>query len=417
MKFRFAIYLLAFCCALPAAACADGEHGRKEGGKGSGNNDTDCRPYSEKMFVKRQGDDLYISAKMDRSTDIVYWFKRCMFNELYTFYRVGIIGNNDAVPTNKPETQPGVVLNLAYSDNIGPFAVAGCGWCGANHKYMERTARTAYNEGYAVFVDGNRIDGDLAITAGQVEIEVENAILDPSRPYRNAAGEEELRDVLCRESVRYRINRNNIEVAASHRFCNPTPVTIAIYYGMQSMFEGETHLFTPAGAYGDWTPAADVSTFNKGQYPLFRRYLEKNTKAYQSTFLLPDGLGDHSRLGDNDIVFINASYGKSYHKLIADKSMKEGDKINWRGIYTWFVSPLADDTELLCYEGIADGRTAIFIDCKKACKRDLKLPSYLDARKCEVLDSYGRVQVTADGRHTLKISADAAGGSVLLLKK
>ena len=97
--------------------------------------------------------------------------------------------------------------------------------------------------------------------------------------------------------------------------------------------------------------------------------------------------------------------------------MKEGDQINWCGIYTWFVSPLADDTELLCYEGIADGRTAIFIDCKKACKRDLKLPSYLDARKYEVLDSYGRVQVTADGRHTLKISADAAGGSVLLLKK
>lgn len=416
MKFRLAIYLLAFCSLLPVSACTDdGRDGKTDGGNGG--SITDGRPYSEKMFVKRQGDDLYISAKMDRRTDIVYWFKRCMFNELYTFYRVGMTASNDAVPTASPEKQPEVVLNLAYSDNIGPFAVPGCGWCGANHKYMERTARTAYNESYSIYVDGNRVDGDMSAMADRVEIEVENVILDPTRPSRNAAGEEELRDALCRESVRYRIWQNNIEVAASHRFCNRTPVTISIYYGMQSMFDGETHIFTPAGAYGDWTDVAQASSFTKGDYPLFRRYLEKNAEAYQSTFLLPDGVGDHSLLENDDAVFIYASYGKSYHKLIADKSMKEGDEINWRGIYTWFASPIADDAEILCYEGIAEGRTALFIDCKKACRRDLALPSYLDVRDFELLDPYGGIQVAADGRHTLKISADTAGGCVLLLKE
>ena len=71
--------------------------------------------------------------------------------------------------------------------------------------------------------------------------------LDRCDLYRNAAGGEELRDTLCRESVTYTVRRNNIEVTASHRFCNAAPVTIAIYYGMQSMFEGETHVLTPGG--------------------------------------------------------------------------------------------------------------------------------------------------------------------------
>lgn len=415
---RFAIYLLLLGCLWPATAC---EAGSRDDGKGNGNGgnnsqDGNGRPYSERMYVKRQGDDLYISAKMDRRTDIVYWFKRCMFNELYTFYRVGITPNNDAVPTMRPEADPRVVLNLAYSDNIGPFGVAGRGWCGANHKFMERTARTAYNESYAIYVDGKRTDGDIAAWADDVMVEAVNVLLDPRRPYKDAAGAEELRDALCRETVTYRIRRNNIEVAASHRFCNRTPVDIAIYYGMQSMFEGETHMLTSGGAYTDWTAVADA-TFAKKDYPLFRRYVEKNAKAYQSTFLLPEGLGDHSRLGDNDAVFIYASYGKSYHKLIADKRMADGERIAWRGVYTWFQSPLADDAQLLCYEGIVDGRTALFIDCKRACEKELKLPAYLDARDFETFDSNGGIRISADGAHALKVTADAPGGCVLKFKR
>ena len=80
------------------------------------------RPYSEAMYVKRQGGDLYISAKLDGRTDITYWFRRCMFNELYTFYRVGITRNRAALPSTQPEAEPAVLLNSTYSDNIGPFA-------------------------------------------------------------------------------------------------------------------------------------------------------------------------------------------------------------------------------------------------------------------------------------------------------
>ena len=144
MRHRILRRLLICCLLLPASACADKGSGEENGGNG-GNADDGKRPYSEMMYVKRQGDNLYISAKMDASTDILYWFKRCLFNEVYTFYRVGTLPNTDRTPTTRPESEPAEVLNLAYSDNIGPFNIQGGGWCGANHKYMERTARTAYN--------------------------------------------------------------------------------------------------------------------------------------------------------------------------------------------------------------------------------------------------------------------------------
>lgn len=276
--------LLLLGCMAPATALCAGEHAPKRS-RGKGHD----RPYSETMYVKRQGGDLYISAKLDERTDITYWFRRCMFNELYTFYRVGITRNRAALPTTQPEAEPAVLLNSTYSDNIGPFAIPGCGWCGGNHKYRERTARTARSEGYTLLADGNRIEGDTTLWANRVTVEAENVILDPTRPYRNAAGGEELRDTLCRESVTYTVRRNNIEVAASHRFCNAAPVTIAIYYGMQSMFEGETHVLTPGGAYTDWTEAAKASTFTKQEYPLFRRYVEKNRQGTNRPGCCPTG--------------------------------------------------------------------------------------------------------------------------------
>lgn len=404
--------LLLLGCMAPATALCAGEHAPKRS-RGKGHD----RPYSETMYVKRQGGDLYISAKLDERTDITYWFRRCMFNELYTFYRVGITRNRAALPTTQPEAEPAVLLNSTYSDNIGPFAIPGCGWCGGNHKYRERTARTARSEGYTLLADGNRIEGDTTLWANRVTVEAENVILDPTRPYRNAAGGEELRDTLCRESVTYTVRRNNIEVAASHRFCNAAPVTIAIYYGMQSMFEGETHVLTPGGAYTDWTEAAKASTFTKQEYPLFRRYVEKNRQGYQSTWLLPDGLGDHALLDGQDDIFIYAPYGKSYHKLFGNKRIKNGDKTCWRGVYTWFETPIADDADLLCYEGSAGGHTAVFIDCKRACKRTLALPGYLDLRHFGTAEQNGGIRISAAGRNKLKIKAGAPGSCVLLLRE
>ena len=367
MKIKaFVCYFLLLGCLSSAAACGGDDEGAPvppppapPEDAGSGN-----------MRVKTRGENLYIAAKMDGERDIVYWFKRCMFNELYTFYRVGIVRNTASEPIRDPSREPEIELNLAFSDNIGPFAVSGYGWC----------------------------------------VDVVNVILDPSRPLEDG----ELRDPLCRETVHYRIEGRNIEVSASHLFCNTAPVTIETYYGMQSMFANETQTFTSGGAYTDWTVQSGVSQFLKGDYPEFRRFVERNASAYQSSFLLPGGLGDHGMLGDGDIVFIGNSSAKSYHKLISRKRFENGDRIAWRGVYTWFAEPLADDAGLFCYEGAVAGRRALFLDVRVACSRMLELPSGLDARRFDLLDANGDLRVEASGKSALRLSAGGPGGCVLL---
>lgn len=408
MKIRLFLSCLAlFGCLVSATACG------KDDGSG-----TDAPtpptppeiPGSGDMRVRLAGENLYITAKLDAGHDIVYWFKSCLFNQLYTFYRVGLIDNKEEAVSD-PLKEPTTVLNLAYSDNIGPFAVSGNGWCGANHSYKEGgTVRTAATERYSIAVNGVQPTSGVLMKADSVTVDVVNVIYDPSRPLEGGA----LVDPLCRETVHYRIQGGNIEVRVSHAFCPVVPVTVDRYYGMQSMFEGETHTFTSAGAYTDWTPQAEVSRFKKGDYPDFRRYVEKNARAYQSAYLLNEGLGDHAMVSDGGDVFIGNSSNKTYHWLIASKRFSTGDKTSWRGVYTWFTEALADDEDLLCYEGMVGGRRALFIDAKQACSRTIELPEGYDATQFEVSDASGALQVAAEGERALKITSTGVGGRVLL---
>ena len=174
MKIKaFVCYFLLLGCLSSAAACGGDDEGAPvppppapPEDAGSGN-----------MRVKTRGENLYIAAKMDGERDIVYWFKRCMFNELYTFYRVGIVRNTASEPIRDPSREPEIELNLAFSDNIGPFAVSGYGWCGANHSYKEgQKVRTAYNERFSVRANDRPVTGAVL----QKRCDAETSILRPS---------------------------------------------------------------------------------------------------------------------------------------------------------------------------------------------------------------------------------------------
>ena len=369
-----------------------------------------CSNGDSKMRVKITGEDLYISAKLDAETDILYWFKKCMFNELFTFYRVGTIANSMPAPTTLPDTSPASVLNLAYSDNIGPFNITGYGWCGGNHPYLDEVTRTARNVGYHIYVDGKEIKEDMSALTKEIKITVTNEIMNPSKA-DTSSGKTLLNDVLCIESV----YRNNIQVSVSHEFQNESPVTVQMYYGMQSMFEKETHTLTAGGKYTDWTVQKEVSTFTKKEYPSFRRFIEKSVHAYQSSYLFADGLGNHEEIADDDIIFIGNSSNKTYHKIIANKEHKKGDVIHWSGVYTWFKSPVSDDDGLLCYEGIIDNQKVLFIDCKKSVNKMIQLPdgyikkTFTIREKSESITIAGN-KVTTQG---LKIVSDGPGSCVI----
>ena len=373
-----------------------------------------CSNGDSKMRVKITGEDLYISAKLDAETDILYWFKKCMFNELFTFYRVGTIANSMPAPTTLPDTSPASVLNLAYSDNIGPFNITGYGWCGGNHPYLDEVTRTARNVGYHIYVDGKEIKEDMSALTKEIKITVTNEIMNPSKA-DTSSGKTLLNDVLCIETVSYSVYRNNIQVSVSHEFQNESPVTGQMYYGMQSMFEKETHTLTAGGKYTDWTVQKEVSTFTKKEYPSFRRFIEKSVHAYQSSYLFADGLGNHEEIADDDIIFIGNSSNKTYHKIIANKEHKKGDVIHWSGVYTWFKSPVSDDDGLLCYEGIIDNQKVLFIDCKKSVNKMIQLPdgyikkTFTIREKSESITIAGN-KVTTQG---LKIVSDGPGSCVI----
>ena len=373
-----------------------------------------CSNGDSKMRVKITGEDLYISAKLDAETDILYWFKKCMFNELFTFYRVGTIANSMPAPTTLPDTSPASVLNLAYSDNIGPFNITGYGWCGGNHPYLDEVTRTARNVGYHIYVDGKEIKEDMSALTKEIKITVTNEIMNPSKA-DTSSGKTLLNDVLCIETVSYSVYRNNIQVSVSHEFQNESPVTVQMYYGMQSMFEKETHTLTAGGKYTDWTVQKEVSTFTKKEYPSFRRFIEKSVHAYQSSYLFADGLGNHEEIADDDIIFIGNSSNKTYHKIIANKEHKKGDVIHWSGVYTWFKSPVSDDDGLLCYEGIIDNQKVLFIDCKKSVNKMIQLPdgyikkTFTIREKSESITIAGN-KVTTQG---LKIVSDSPGSCVI----
>lgn len=373
-----------------------------------------CSNGDSKMRVKITGEDLYISAKLDAETDILYWFKKCMFNELFTFYRVGTIANSMPAPTTLPDTSPASVLNLAYSDNIGPFNITGYGWCGGNHPYLDEVTRTARNVGYHIYVDGKEIKEDMSALTKEIKITVTNEIMNPSKA-DTSSGKTLLNDVLCIETVSYSVYRNNIQVSVSHEFQNESPVTVQMYYGMQSMFEKETHTLTAGGKYTDWTVQKEVSTFTKKEYPSFRRFIEKSVHAYQSSYLFADGLGNHEEIADDDIIFIGNSSNKTYHKIIANKEHKKGDVIHWSGVYTWFKSPVSDDDGLLCYEGIIDNQKVLFIDCKKSVNKMIQLPdgyikkTFTIREKSESITIAGN-KVTTQG---LKIVSDGPGNCVI----
>lgn len=369
---------------------------------------------SEEMRVKKTGENLYISAKLDSKNDILYWFKKCMFNELFTFYRVGTIANNMPVPTTLPDTSPASILNLAYSDNIGPFSITGFGWCGGNHPYLDEVTRTARNVSYHIYVGGKEIKEDMSTLTKEIKIEVINEIMNPSKADASS-GKIRLNDVLCMETVSYSIYRNNIQVSVTHEFQNESPVTVQMYYGMQSMFEKETHTLTANGKYADWTVQTDVSTFTKKEYPSFRRFIEKSANAYQSSYLFADGLGTHEEISDDDIIFIGNSSNKTYHKMIANREHTKGDVIHWNGVYTWFKSPIVDDDDLLCYEGIIKNKKVLFIDCKKSVDKTIQLSANYTKKTFTIIEKSKSITMIGNKVATkgLGITSNGSGSCVI----
>ncbi|RKO73399.1 hypothetical protein D7322_01665 [Sphingobacterium puteale] len=369
---------------------------------------------TEKQYIKVVGDQAYIGAKFDKTQDITILFRKCMFNDLMTFFQIGLANNSSALPSKTPERKPDQILNLTTSDNIGPVLIQGGSWIGGNHSYQETgKSKTAKTLSYAFYADGELLKAGDERWAQVVTVRVKNALYDPLRPGPQSDGEQTSLDhTLILEDVIYTILGGSIQVELSHKYQSNEKRIVERYYGMQSMFVGETDLMTPNGPFSDFQRIPEDTTFSKRAGQDFNRIIELNsvTGICQSTFLYPE---PKRFLGKDNKAFIRA-YGKSYHNLLASKEIKKGEFFSWSGLYTWF-RPLTNNHNYLAYCGKMEGEQLIFIDCKCPFQGEIVLPNSLLNKKYRILflDQGIGIQKSKQG---LKMKAKRNGSLILAYK-
>ena len=355
--------------------------------------------------IRKAGENVYVSSQIDDHHEINYWFKKCMANDLFTFYRVSVTSGTTGT----------TVVNEAYSDNIGPFEIRGGGWCGGNHLFTDEKTQTAETFSIKLYADGQSISSDTLLKAQIIKLEVKNRIFNPLSA-EQTGDKTYFTDTLCIENVNYTIRGNSIQVDLSHDYINRTPVIITKYYGMQSMFKDENQLLTPLGKYPFWTNIHQTNRFKKQDFPRFNRYIEKGDFYFQASFLLNRSLGTHNELPDDDVIFIGNSWTKCYHKLIGNVPRTAGDYDSWSGVYTWITTPLLDNESSFAYDGFIDGKRAIFFSNNIKGNFTIPFPDSTIYKKINSIENSSDSKIKRKNGF-IYLSCNSPGSVIISLKK
>ena len=307
---------------------------------------------SQAADVKYSDNGVLTYTESTESGDVKIVFQKCMTNKLFTFYQVYL--------NNK------LVNSAQSSDNIGPF-FAGGAWMGGNHNTPQGGPKPSANTvDITVTADGKNLkEGDNAENISVVKIEVKNEIF--------YTDDKKFAD----EHMTYLVSGNSVEVWGEHHFQYPNPMTVSRYYGPQSMFPA-TELLLPGFGDNKWIslPGKKEIDVMKSDFPDFSTYIEKNADGYQAVLKYNEGIGDASCVkGSDGRVYLFRNYGgatgKSYHVMMWDHSVKNGDKTDWHALYTWFDGPISDqfraesENPEFVYEAYINGvPTEITVDSK-----------------------------------------------------
>lgn len=386
---------------------------------------SNVNPSLGTKYVKLTDSDLYVSCKVDSINDLIYHFRKCMANNLYTFYEVYTVPNNSPYPTQNVENI-GNLLNRATSDNIGPIQVPSEGggslFVGGNHTTTScgNIVLTAKTDSFKILIDGIEVslyDG----YSNKVCIFVSNTIYDPTSPIMNSSGcIIGFSSPLCIENVTYNIENGSIGVNVTHDFKNTAPKDIIRYYGMQSMFVNETSVMTPLGEWADFTKFWDDAdnqeiTFSKEDYPDFDTFIERNSYGFQASYLMPNGLGNHDKITPSEFIFRRSS-SKLYHHLVENYSYPPDSIHSWSGAYIWFVEPYINNDNVLCFTTIINGSRYLFLFSKKSftnykitlpqevVMKDFKLIKGVNLTFPTYLDSSITLNSTGSGEVIVKIN-------------
>lgn len=297
--------------------------------------------YAAKVEYSENGILTYTESTASGEIKII--FRKCMNNNLFTFYNVFL---NDKL-----------VNSSQYSDNIGPFQAGGA-WVGGDHNTPQGGPKPSANTvSVNISVDGKILDtGDKADGVSVLSIEVGNEIFYPD--------DKKFAD----ENMTYIVSGNSIEVRGAHHFQYPSPMSVVRYYGAQSMFPA-TEVLLPGVADNKWISLVGKKEIDvmKSDAPNFSTYIEKCIDGYQAVLKFRDGMGDTSFIPANGEVYLFRNYGgatgKSYHVMMWNHTVSNGDRTNWHGLYTWFDNPIVDsfrdgsENPKFIYESYINGKS------------------------------------------------------------
>lgn len=375
----------------------------------------ESKPIEEIKLTKHasclfyDGSAIHINTKFDGNHDLRISFSKCMFNELMTFSKVGLIQNQDTIASDQFDKNCSIIINEATSDNIGPVNINGHGWFGGNHSFQEKGAlQTAQTLSYKVFADGQSVKKGSSLYAKSIVINVINTLFDPTSVILNNDVPTGFNNYMCTEYINYYIQEGNIEVEARHVWNNASPFTIMHYYGMQSMAKGD-EIFFPNGNMTDFISKRDGIQESFGKCSDFDRFIQRNAKKdwYESALLFKENLGLHTNISTIDFVYL-VSYGKVYHHLLSNKDVYKGLETKWHGIYS-YIKPIVDTDLCLAYVIKTKDAYQLLIDIKKGGSTEFALPDKIQNKEMKVIQNNQNLKAELINQQKVRITADKPG--------
>ena len=341
-----------------------------------------------------------------------------MFNELHVLPRRHHAqqGGASLHAARGRTRRPAPTRRTATTSGLSPSPDAG--GAGATTNTGERTARTARSEG--LHPAGRRQPHRRRHDAmgNRVTVEAENVILDPTRPLPERRGR--------RRTARHPVpGIGDIHCPPQqHRGHGLAPV-------LQRRARDHRHLLRDAvdvrkararthgrGLHGlDGKRRRHRRSPNRNT-PLFRRYVEKNRTGVPSDLAAARRAGRPraaGRAGRHLHLCALRQELPQAHRKQTDGERRQDLLAGCLHLVQRRPSPTMPTC---CATKAASGGHGRFIDCKRACKRTLALPGYLDLRHFgTAAEQNGGIRISAAGRNKLKIKADAPGSCVLLLRE
>jgi hypothetical protein len=287
------------------------------------------------MTVLKTGDDIFISYRYQKNTDMHLVIGKCGVNNLVDIKAI-YLDTNYTGEIYPWVTKRATNFLLSCTDWIGPYMVKAIehddggkptftgGWHGNTVDGKEEP--TAHTENYSVKIGDTELLDDKVYYCDNVQIEVTNFI--------QAYNTKDIKLNVLKENVRYDIapNKVNVEVIST----TLEKVLLQKYYGLQAQNGAFERIEYSNGIAANCREYSDSGPFNKNNIANSFKLISKDDKYKMIVTLDTDfGLGNFEKLSLENPTIFTQSYGKTYFNLVngADKLIEKGDSIKWRGSY------------------------------------------------------------------------------------